>query len=84
MLFNLPSFRLYGMQDSNPHLLLKSKSSSSSSAPLLHFEFELFPINKRRSDYRFHFNLQPINIIYDAVSYNKISERYSISKICDM
>jgi hypothetical protein len=50
---------------------------SNYSVPMMHIEFELFPISTIKSDYRFHLNIQPIIIIYDAVSYT-----INIQKIC--
>jgi hypothetical protein len=36
----------------------------------MNIQFELFPTNTNPADYRFHLNIQPIHIIYDAVSYH--------------
>jgi hypothetical protein len=53
---------------------------SKYSAPMMHIEFELFPINAIKSDYRFHLNIQPIIIIYDAVSYKSLEYYKLLSK----
>lgn len=58
-----------GNREHSP-VLIEPKSRSSS-CPLLNIQFELFPTNTNLSDYRFYLNIQPIYIIYDAVSYRK-------------
>jgi hypothetical protein len=45
----------------------------------MNIEFELFPINPNKSDYRFHLNLQPIEIIYDSVSDSNLIKENLIS-----
>lgn len=47
-----------------PALLLEMLPSSF---PHMHIEFELFPVDQK-SDYRFHLTIEPLKIIYDAVS----------------
>ncbi|CAF4096956.1 unnamed protein product, partial [Rotaria sp. Silwood2] len=69
-----PCFRFYGIQDSISNSRLLVQSTSKCDCPLMYIQFELFPINRKRSDYRFHLNIQPIRIIYDAETFNRIAE----------
>ncbi|CAF1487411.1 unnamed protein product [Rotaria sp. Silwood1] len=71
---NFPNFRLYGIEDNKSNRRLLVESISKCFSPLLHIQFELFPINIKRSDYRFHLNIQPIRIIYHAAMFNRIVE----------
>ena len=68
-LVSLQSFSIYGMRttSSSTRSLLVTAKSTRSSRPQVHSELELSPID-RRSDYRFHLVIQPLQIAYDAVS----------------
>ena len=48
--------------------LIRAKPSSS---PSVHIEFELFPADQR-SDYRLHMMVEPLKVVYDAVSYSRM------------
>lgn len=66
-LIELESVRVFGMErekDFRPVLLMPILLSSS---PLVHVKFELFSANQK-SDYSLQLIIEPIRIIYDAVS----------------
>lgn len=53
----------HNLQD-RPMLLLEMLPSSS---PHVHIEFEFFP-EDQKSDYRLRMTIEPLKVIYDAVS----------------
>jgi len=55
-------------------------SSSKSLTSLIHIEFELAPIEKK-SDYRFILILEPLTIIYHAVSQFKYKYSTKINSV---
>jgi hypothetical protein len=64
---DLQTIRIFGMCHEQSMLLLEMLPSTS---PHLHVEFELFPLDQK-SDYRLHMDIEPLKIIYDAVSNRK-------------
>ncbi|CAF0769951.1 unnamed protein product [Rotaria sordida] len=76
LLFQLtfPYFRFYGIQNNITNSRLLVQPISKCHSPLMYIQFELFPINRKRSDYRFHLNIQPIRFFYDAETFNRIAE----------
>jgi hypothetical protein len=64
---DLQSIYIFGMRYNEQHqppLLLQMLPSLS---PHVHAEFELSPMDQK-SDYRLHLTIEPLKIIYDAVS----------------
>ena len=62
------SLALFGLQNdrSSPPLLIKSIGKSLT--PMMSLEFELYPVDKKNSDYRFLLLFEPMSIMYDTVS----------------
>ncbi|CAF3786248.1 unnamed protein product [Rotaria socialis] len=73
---HVPDLRLYAWEENLDEIRLLVKPTINTPSPLMNLQFELFPINKCKSDYRFHLNVQPISIIYDAVMFNRIAEYF--------
>jgi hypothetical protein len=66
-MIELQSFQIFGVQFDKEHRPLLVSSMLPSHSPLVHIEFELFSVNKN-SDYRLELIIEPIQIIYHAVS----------------
>ena len=64
------------MQTDHQQRPLLVNAVSTSFFSLIHSELELAPLDKK-SDYRFHLVIEPLQIAYDAVS-SKHRERISI------
>lgn len=60
-------FYLYGIDENQSDRRLLVESLSKSSNPMMNLEFELFPMDKKNTDYRFKWIFQPLIVIYDAV-----------------
>ncbi|CAF3112482.1 unnamed protein product [Rotaria socialis] len=68
---DIDSVHVFGMDREEEYRPILIKPSSSSSYPLVHFEFELFSVNPQ-ADNRFHLTIEPIHLIYDAPSVNQL------------
>jgi hypothetical protein len=66
-MIELQSVRVFGMRRDKEYRPILIMPILSSSSPLVHIEFELFSANQN-SDYRLQLFIEPIKIIYDAVS----------------
>ncbi len=66
-MIDLQSIRIFGMRHNKQHRPILLMEMFPSTVPLVHVEFELFP-EDRKSDYRLYFTIEPLKIIYDAVS----------------
>jgi len=69
-MIELQSVQVFGMQRDKQYRPILLMPILSSSSPVVHVEFELFSANQK-SDYRLHLIIEPIQIIYDAVSQEK-------------
>ncbi len=64
---DLQTIQIFGMRHNKQHQPALLLEMLPSSFPHMHIEFELFPVDQK-SDYRFHLTIEPLKIIYDAVS----------------
>lgn len=67
MKFSFPQIELYGYHSNQKELLVYSIERRTEKNPLMYLEFELFPDDTNKSDYRFLWQIQPIQIIYSFV-----------------
>ncbi|CAF4025351.1 unnamed protein product [Rotaria magnacalcarata] len=70
---DIDSVHVFGMDREEEYRPILIRPLSSSSSPLVHFEFELFSVNPQ-ADNRFHLTIEPIHFIYDAPSINQLVE----------
>ena len=66
---DLQTLAIFGKQTDIQTRPLLATVASQSTLPVIHVELELAPMDKK-SDYRLFLVIEPLEIVYDAVSYN--------------
>lgn len=68
---------LFDYENGEPKtILVQSDVETNEENPSTDLEFELYPTNSIRSDYRFHWRIQPIKILYSFKLFNRIVENF--------